>query len=197
MHPLLDKYLCQKYPKIFCDRNKSEMESCLHWGLAVGNGWFSLLDSLCSQLQGYIDNPQWVAKNDGSGQYETPPPGTTRCPQVVAAQVKEKFAGLRFYTDGGDDYTRGLVDQAENLSYYVCEECGRMDESVGRNRKGWIRTFCSRHSCKADFTPHGGKELNGIWKQVKKDEANRRRREKWANERWKRLEEARKKSATV
>lgn len=197
MHPLLDKYLCEKYPKIFCERGKSPQESCMHWGLAVNNGWFSLLDNLCGDIQHYIDNPNWVPKNDGSNEYEKPPAGTTRCPQVVALQVKEKFAGLRFYYSGGDEYVRGLIDGAENLSYFICEECGRMDETVGRNKRGWIHTSCSQHRDKADHIPHGGDKLAEIWKQVKVDERNRKRREQRSIKKWKAIEEARKKSATV
>src|ERR1035437_9445771 len=130
MHQLLDDYICKKYPKIFCDRNKSEMESCMHWGLAVGNGWFSLIDNLCRNIQHHIDNPPY----DYDEEEKCYRPATKpTCPQVVAQQVKEKFGGLRFYADGGDKCTGTLIDDAEDLSYSICEECGRMDNDVGRN----------------------------------------------------------------
>jgi hypothetical protein len=32
-------------------------------------------------------------------------------------QVKAKFGGLRFYIEGGDDYVRGAIHLAENLSF--------------------------------------------------------------------------------
>lgn len=197
MHMLLDNYLCKKYPKIFVQRNLSPQESCMHWGLATGNGWFSLLDTLCRQIQHYIDNPNWVPKNDGSGQYEKPPEGTTRCPQFVALQVKEKFSGLRFYYSGGDEYIRGLVDCAEELSYTICEECGSMDNTVGRNKRGWIHTSCGRHADKSDHIVNGNPQLAEIWKQVKVDERNRKRREQRSIKKWKAIDEARKKQATV
>jgi len=59
MHPKLDKYLCEKYPKIFAERNKSPQESCMHWGLGSGDGWFSIIDSLCYSIQRHIDNPPY------------------------------------------------------------------------------------------------------------------------------------------
>jgi hypothetical protein len=63
-------------------------------------------------------------------------------PQVVAAQVKEKFGTLRFYFDGGDDYVRGLVAMAESMSTVTCEECG----NPGKQRGGrWIQTLCDEH----------------------------------------------------
>lgn len=179
MHQLLDDYLCKKYPKIFCDRNKSEMESCMHWGLAVGNGWYSLLDNVCCNIQYHIDNPTWI-ENKETGKFEKPEKPV--CSQVIALQVKEKFGGLRFYTSGGDEYTRALIDDAESLSYSICEQCGRMDDDVGRNRKGWIQTTCREHAHNPDdFTPNNHSKLGKIWEIVRKDE--KEAKEKFEKER--------------
>ena len=51
----LDKQLCEKYPKIFRDRNATMYESCMHWGLSVGDGWFNILDATCANIQGHIN----------------------------------------------------------------------------------------------------------------------------------------------
>jgi NADH pyrophosphatase NudC (nudix superfamily) len=59
--------------------------------------------------------------------------------QPVAAQVKEKFGGLRFYVDNADDYTRGVIAMAESMSYKTCEVCGSPGKQTG---KGWIKTVC-------------------------------------------------------
>ena len=172
MHPLLDQYLCKKYPKIFADRNKSPMESCMHWGLAVNNGWFYLIDALCDRIQQHIDQHnecvdegyEWAVKEG-------------KIPQVVALQVKEKFSGLRFYYSGGDKYIEGVVSMAEDFSYRICEECGRMDETIGRNQKGWIVTTCEDHRRnKNDFHRNGDEELDKIWKKVHKDEEKEQQR---------------------
>ena len=177
MHPLLDEYICKKYPKIFADRHKSMKETCMCWGLDVGNGWLYLIDNLCQNIQHHIDTPHWVY-NEKTKEYEEPPKGATACSQVVADQVKEKFSGLRFYVHGGDEYTHALIDQAEDLSYFICEMCGRMDETVGRNHKGWIQTTCKEHSKgKEDFTPNGKPELAEIWKKVREDEEKDRQKQ--------------------
>ena len=56
-----------------------------------------------------------------------------------AAQVKEKFGGLRFYMTHGDDEIYKLVNEAEALSYKICEGCGKPAEK----RDGhWIYTSC-------------------------------------------------------
>jgi hypothetical protein len=63
-------------------------------------------------------------------------------PQVVVAQIKEKFGGLRFYYDGGDDEISGMVRMAEAWADTACEECG----AIGKRRSGgWIRTLCDAH----------------------------------------------------
>ena len=52
---------------------------------------------------------------------------------------------------GGDDYISGLVSFAENFSELTCETCGKVDFSVGRNTKGWIKTTCEEHKTSENF----------------------------------------------
>jgi len=130
----LDEALCAKYPKIFVNRHGDMKETLMCWGFECGDGWYQILDSLCGQIQHHID---WQNKNFEKGftQYK-------QVPQVVAVQVKEKFGGLRFYYDGGDDIIGGMVRMAESWAANTCEECG----SPGTMRNGgWIRTLCDKH----------------------------------------------------
>lgn len=61
---------------------------------------------------------------------------------VRVAQIKEKFGGLRFYYDGGDDHIAGLVRMAESWAARTCEKCG----NKGSHRVGgWVRTMCDEH----------------------------------------------------
>jgi ribosomal protein S27E len=64
------------------------------------------------------------------------------CQQVVATQVKEKFGTLRFYAQGGNECTHGMIQMAEAMSAVTCEMCGAPGTTGG---KGWIRTLCARH----------------------------------------------------
>ena len=64
---------------------------------------------------------------------------------VGIIQVKEKFGTLRFYYRGGDEYVRGVVDMAENMSSITCEACGNPGECIDG---GWIRTLCEEHVMK-------------------------------------------------
>ncbi len=130
----LDKLLCEKYPKIFRDRHAPMTETCMCWGLEIGDGWFQVVDSLCGNIQSYID---WKNRSAEAGYKDFKP-----VPQVVATQVKEKFGGLRFYYDGGDEQITGMVRMAESWASHTCETCGK----PGQMRTGgWIRTLCDEH----------------------------------------------------
>jgi hypothetical protein len=98
-------------------------------------------DALLAFLSGKREPSDWDIENaeeimkDG---VVIPP----EVPQVIIAQVKEKFGTLRFYYDGGDDYISGLVAMAEGMTAVTCEECGDIGE--GRHG-GWVRTLCDEH----------------------------------------------------
>jgi hypothetical protein len=141
----LDQQLCEKYPKIFADRHAPMTETAMCWGFECGDGWFKILDSLCANIQSHID---WSHKNhawDVRWNEENPEdvrPVREIVPQVVAVQVKEKFGGLRFYYDGGDDQVYGMVRMAESWASVTCETCGAPGEL---RHGGWIRTLCDHH----------------------------------------------------
>jgi hypothetical protein len=141
MSPEKDKELCEKYPKIFRDRNADMSTTAMCWGFDCGDGWYNIIDKLCGNIQSHID---WRIKSRKT-LLETNPhnfPVPPEIPQVVAVQVKEKFGGLRFYYNGGDEYISGLTAMAASMSYVTCEECGKPGKP---NSDGWIRTTCEEH----------------------------------------------------
>jgi hypothetical protein len=169
MRDELDKKLCEKYPLIFRDRNGNMRETCMVWGFSHGDGWYDIIDSMCSRIQSHIDHSykqiEWAHKwnervNDPNHEWtafvareERPIPEPV--PQVVATQVKEKFGGLRFYYAGGDDYIRGVVDMAEEMSYCTCEICG----APGKLRRGgWYRTLCDQHAKESGYATDDDEE---------------------------------------
>lgn len=62
-------------------------------------------------------------------------------PQVEAVQVKEKFGGLRFYTNGYDEEVGGMIHMAEQWAVRTCEQCGEPGKQRGH---GWIYTLCDK-----------------------------------------------------
>lgn len=120
MDEKLEKQLYGKYPKLFRQKDLSMRETCMNWGVCTGNGWYFLIDNLCSCIQSYID-----ANNK---------------PQVEIVQLKEKFGSMRFYTDGADELVQGMIWLAEHQSYYICESCGSIIDVI--HTKGYIQTLC-------------------------------------------------------
>ena len=62
-----------------------------------------------------------------------------------AAQVKEKFGGLRFYLEGGTPEIHGkffdMMMAVEQESRTVCERCGALGQVM--NDGGYIHTSCA------------------------------------------------------
>jgi len=57
MNKELQNKLYNKYPKIFRQKDLSMQETCMNWGIDCDDGWFNLLDCLCSNIQRRIDDP--------------------------------------------------------------------------------------------------------------------------------------------
>lgn len=55
-------------------------------------------------------------------------------------QVKEKFGGLRFYINAGNNKIFERIQEAEEKSYNICEITGKPGEL--RTEIGWYRTLC-------------------------------------------------------
>jgi hypothetical protein len=102
-------------------------------GFAVGTGWWPIIEKLCSNVQHHIDWKNEQFEKYGRGE---------KVKQVVVEQIKEKFGGLRFYYQGGDDTTSGMITMAETWASASCEECGAPGK---RTSGGWIKTLCDFH----------------------------------------------------
>ena len=59
-------------------------------------------------------------------------------------QIKEKFGGLRFYINEGNDEIFKIIDRYEELSFKTCEDCGSVEEVETLWKEGWIRTLCNK-----------------------------------------------------
>lgn len=137
MKPELQQQLYDKYPVLFSNRHKPARESCLHFGIETRDGWYDILDNLCSAISIHEENIEVRTKYNK----KTDPSYESDYIPVTFDQVKEKFGGLRVYFSGGDKYVRGMVSMTESFSYMVCETCGERGKP---NRNGWIHTFCDK-----------------------------------------------------
>lgn len=183
MEERLEKYLYKKYPELFKNESKSSKETCMCWGCTCGDGWFFLLDNLCSNITKYITRQHEMVEYyddlEKKGRYENPDVVYSRpseynlkVDQVHFDQVKEKFGSLRVYWTGGDRNILTMVDFVEHLSQSICEECGKFDYSIGRTLKGWVRSLC-RECSESDEKEREWKqtspELEELFKLAMKD----------------------------
>jgi len=109
--------IIDKYPKLFRQVSLSEYESCMAWGICVGDGWLNIIDQLSTEL------------NELDVEY---------------SQIKEKFGELRVYLDIlNQEHTNkayNIVNKYEILSTTICEKCGKPGKRSTKN--SWIKTIC-------------------------------------------------------
>jgi transcription elongation factor Elf1 len=127
------KRLWEKYPKIFAGKDLPITQSLIPFGFECEDGWYELIDALCDYLQFHTDH--------------------NNKPQVVATQVKEKFASLRFYVNGATPEQWAAIDFAESLSGRICERCGAWGslKATGGNPMGWYKTLCDKCAEGTDY----------------------------------------------
>lgn len=152
---LAEKYIFMRKKENVEEQIKNERINDLYsaFGIETGDGWFKLIDEMCENIMRVY--------NDAGIELD-----------IEVDQVKEKFAGLRFYYHfkgrkkkihaidflgqgtlrlkdeerNIDKLINDIVHTAEENSYHICEICG----NFGRVRKDlpWIRTLCD--SCYED-----------------------------------------------
>jgi hypothetical protein len=111
----LEEKLKTKYPKIFaaCER-EPRLPIC--FGLECGDGWYDLIEEAFEKLSQY---------------------GTE------LFQVKEKFGGLRIYTEdtliSDTEDVHEIIRVAEDKAWKTCEYCGQPGKLRGGN---WLKTLC-------------------------------------------------------
>jgi hypothetical protein len=146
----LEKWIVENYPYMMYNREEfkehyypdqeiapyyDEAEFIIPSGCGCGTGWWTLVTKLIETIDWHIDSDfqqqEWK-KNKGKLDGEP-----TRMFFKIN-QVKEKFGGLRFYINGGDDYIRGLIMMAEVMSTKICYFTGHPAKK--REIDGWYFT---------------------------------------------------------
>jgi hypothetical protein len=127
--------LITKYPKIF--NPTIGQPYGMNW--QVPDAWIPVIDILCGAIQKHIDTfSRWSKEKED----------WVKPQQVTCVQMKEKFGGLRFYINGGDEQVEGMISMAEHMCYNMCQHCGTR-ENLGVTG-GWITICCK--SCSEEST---------------------------------------------
>ncbi len=129
MNPENEAYFKQHFPLLFRDLGcRDPRKTCLAFGIETGDGWFELLKKACEKIEAML---QEMAIGMTEEQILTTLPH--------AAQVKQKFATLRFYMEGYDERIEKIISEAEEESGRTCENCGAPGRIVGSH---WVTTLC-------------------------------------------------------
>lgn len=154
----LEKSLFEKYPEIFEGRALGPKKSLMCFGLAVGDGWYNIIDVLCEYLyrparlaQAQYRHMRWCELNPGKGDPVTAVDVERARLAILAAlaevpratQVKEKFGSLHFYlarTPTLEEWA--ALEFAESMSRRTCEICGAPGEI---KRERWHKAVCVLH----------------------------------------------------
>lgn len=174
MRKELDKKLCEKYPHMFQNRNKSMRESCMFWGFECGDGWYKILDSLCGQIEHHVNWKRQMRARDHllnraikRGQEAvTKFVCKDRIPSMWDEERIQEYLE-RGYEEPTPKVHRVVVDQVKEkfggLRFYyhggddVVDGMVRMAESWAANtcetcgekgtlhHGGWVRTLCDKH----------------------------------------------------
>jgi hypothetical protein len=164
----LEKQLVENYPNLFKFHGGDPKETCMAWGCEHDDGWYDLLDNLCSYITALRNRRMYVKLKEGitvkikDRDYDY---DEVTSLEVRFSQIKEKFAGLRIYFDvvnGASEeelskfdeksydkeYERfwkdvsSAVEFTEFLSHKTCEICGKKGKVY---RDGWWKTLCENH----------------------------------------------------
>lgn len=92
------------------------------FGIECGEGWKDLYQPIIDYINSFNKD-----KKDEE--------------QIHILQIKEKFGGLRFYTDKYTEKLRDMIRVAEAKSYNTCEICGKYIEKP-INENCWIYALC-------------------------------------------------------
>lgn len=90
------------------------------FGIECGNGWNDLLVPIFNCIN------EWNKTHHGDE-------------QIHIHQIKEKFAGLRFYTSWETPELSKLIKEAEHIADKTCESCGAPGTTHG---KSWWYISC-------------------------------------------------------
>lgn len=131
------KQIMDKYPD-FIQPMKGPQRTLMCFGFECDKGWYPLLNSLFEKIDKIVNPNIFIKvfriikgfilrkKLSYSG--------------FEVIQVKEKFGGLRVYTNFSTDEIENLIGEAEKKADKTCEICGRPGCLCSNG--GWLKTMC-------------------------------------------------------
>lgn len=138
----LEKNLKEEFPDIFSRLDGDSTDTCMAYGIEIGEGWYVLLRNLCSCVQSEVENLNRIYPEIRF--------------KVIAEQIKEKFGQLTIYFDYEWNQNlpqhinrinetihtiNGIIKFGSFISARTCEVCGDEGKNTG---KIYVKTLCKR-----------------------------------------------------
>lgn len=117
MDKKLNDKLFEKHKNLLTLNQTLDRVPILRYKFEFKNGWYKLVDELLEEIEKIIQPDDEL---------------------FSVFQIKEKFAGLRFYVENGNEEINELINQAEAKSYSICEFCGSEDNINIRKSSWWV-----------------------------------------------------------
>lgn len=128
MSPEKTKELINIYPELFSDLHHMNCFSL--FGFECGDGWFDLLKDLITGIKEICESPQ----------FNLPLNIDDQPLEIKVDQVKEKYGTLRFYYNSCNAFIDKLINEAEDASETICEDCGK--PGTLRDKNHWYSVRC-------------------------------------------------------
>jgi len=132
MNTELTQKIFDDFPRLFKGKDYGMQVNLMCFGFEVDDGWFNIIYELCAGIEAEFKKLSEAQQAEALKE-----------DHYIAAQVKEKFGGLRFYMEGETKEMSDLISKAEEASFKTCEVCGEPGEP---KRGGWIKTLCDEHN---------------------------------------------------
>ena len=125
------------------DFNKQFPELTKMAGVGVGQGWYPLVWEMFERL---------TASRAANGM-----PISEEYP-LYFSQIKEKYGTLRVYALGAYEDDHKIIEMYEDMSQFVCEQCGEAGRIRGRY---WLYAACDAHTRPEDLNQPPADDLFG------------------------------------
>ena len=127
----LDHKLVEAFPIFYRNRYSDPESTAMCWGFSCDDGWFQIIWDASEKLEA-------IART------QSPPKDGEEDERLCATQIKQKFGGLRIYTNQYSDEIDTIITEAEKQASVTCEICG--EPGTLRQKNLWLSTKCDKHA---------------------------------------------------
>jgi hypothetical protein len=148
----LDKFLCEKYPKIFADRYKPMTMTAMCWGIECGDGWFNILNQLCGNIQHHID---WTHRS-----YEN----AVKHNKMITDMRAGNFESFNQYMGTSNEYYKEQrkVELLEDSQLVIKTPCSQVVADQVKEKFGTLRFYYSGGDNNIDGMVRMAESMSGV-----------------------------------